>query len=227
MKTTSTFFAKTIVSSALVVTASLTAWSQDHNGFYVKTDLGGNVTLDTDLKEFFGPVVPGTKVKFDPGLRAGLAGGYQFINWLAVEGELGYYQNSIDKITGAYEMHDSWLANVPFMVNGRLQYPNRSPLTPYIGAGVGFTESILWADEINIGGTHLHGDLYDTEFAWQLFAGLRFRINEQMGLSVEYRYFEAEGPEWQADHTEGTLTDTMRFGRAQTHSLSLAFDFRF
>jgi len=205
---------------------TLPAWSQGTK-FYIKTDVGGNLTQDTDLREFFGPVAPGTKVKFDPGFRAGLTGGYQLTDWFAGEVEIGFVENRIDSITGADRVHDAWFANVPFLLNGRLQYPNSSPLTPYIGAGVGFSQALIDVEQLEIGGTSLHGNLYDTVFAYQAFAGLRYKINDQMGLSIEYRYFDADGANWQADTTSGTISDTMRFGRTQTHAFSVAFDFRF
>ena len=210
----------------LIVAGSLPAFGQS-TGFYVKADVGGNITQDANLREFFGPVASGTKVKFDPGFRAGLAGGYQLTDWFAPEVEVGFLENRIDSITGADRVHNAWFANVPFLVNGKLQYPNSSPLTPYVGAGVGFSESIIDVGRIDLGGTSLHGNISDTVFAWQAFAGLRYRFNDSMGLSVEYRYFAADGASWQADFTSGTASDTMRMGRTKTHTISLAFDFRF
>ncbi len=195
--------------------------------FYAKGDLGGNLTQDIDLKEFFGPVAPGSKVQLDPGFRAGVAGGYQATDWLAGEVELGVMENNIKSITGATHIHDATFANVPFLFNLKLQWPNRSVLTPYAGAGVGFSESIFDVDHVTIGGVSLSGNDVDTVFAYQAFAGLRYTINEQMGLSVEYRYFAAESPSWQADFAVGTASDTLRFGRSQTHAFSLAFEFRF
>src|ERR1051326_8099623 len=57
-------------------------------GLYFRADGGGNITRDTELKEFFGPVTQGSKVKFDPGPRFGFAGGYFFTDWFALEGEI-------------------------------------------------------------------------------------------------------------------------------------------
>src|SRR5258708_16307050 len=218
-------------SKALACSCALLAWSLPALGqssrFYAKADVGGNITQDTSLNEFFGPVAPNTKVKFDPGYRAGIAGGYQLTDWFAPEVEFGFMENKIDSITGADRVHDSWFASVPFLVNGKLQYPNSSPITPYAGAGVGFSEALLSVGHIDLGGTSLHGDISDTVFAWQAFAGLRYKINDQMGLRVEYRYFRTDGASWQADFTAGTASDTLRMGRTQTHAISLAFDFRF
>jgi hypothetical protein len=56
---------------------------------------------------------------------------------------------------------------------------------------------------------------------------LRFAINEQMGLSVEYHYFRAEGSNMNADLTSGLASDRVKLGRTETHSVSVAFDLRF
>lgn len=206
---------------------SLLKTSGQDLGWYVKADAGGNLTQKTDLKEFFGPVGPGTKVKFDPGYRFGLGGGYQLTEWFAAEAELGFVGNRIDSITGASTVHDSWFMNVPFLLNAKLQWPNRSRFAPYIGGGVGFSEAILDVGRITIDDTTLHGDNSDTVFAYQGFAGLRYRLNDQMGLSLEYRYFAAEAAEWKSDFAFGTISDRMRFGATRTHSISVAFDFKF
>jgi hypothetical protein len=49
-----------------------------------------------------------------------------------------------------------------------------------------------------------------------------------MGLSLEYRYFGADGPDFEADfvyYYGGS--DHFRLGRIETQSVSLAFDWRF
>ena len=122
MKTLTSLSSK-LLSVALLSLCALSASGQGAP-FYIKPDIGGNITVDSDLKEFFGPVAPGTKVKFDPGFRAGLAGGYFFTDWFALEGEAGFIENQISSITGADRVHDAWFANIPFLVNGKLQLPN-------------------------------------------------------------------------------------------------------
>jgi len=219
-------FPRSLICTCVLAGCALPALAQSTR-FYAKVDAGGNITQDANLNEFFGPVAPGTKVKFDPGFRAGLAGGYQLTDWFAPEVEMGYMENQIKGITGADRIHDAWFANVPFLVNGKLQLPNASIVTPYAGAGVGFSEALLSVGHIDLDGTSLHGDVNDTVFAWQAFAGLRFKLNEHMGVNLEYRYFNAEGASWQADFTRGTASDTMRMSNTHTHAISVAFEYRF
>src|SRR5947209_8180679 len=99
MKTTIAY-PKVLLASCTLLSCALPVAAQSSR-FYVKGDLGGNITQDTTLTEFFGPVAPNTKVKFDPGFRAGLAGGYQLTDWFAPEVEVGFMENKIDSITGA------------------------------------------------------------------------------------------------------------------------------
>jgi opacity protein-like surface antigen len=82
-------------------------------------------------------------------------------------------------------------------------------------------------DYISLNGTSMSGDISDVVFAWQGIAGLRYKINSQMGLSFEYRYFYGDGPNWEPDFTSGTFSDQMKFGHTQSHCFSLAFDFHF
>jgi opacity protein-like surface antigen len=213
---------------SMLMLSAFRAQSQQSGAPYLKVDLGGNVTEDTALHSFFGPVFAGSKVTFDPGIRAGFAGGYQLLGWLGVEGQVGVMANQIRSITGAFNVHDSSFLSVPFMANLRLQLPNRTAFTPYIGAGVGVSAEVIDFGHIDtVNGIHVHGNDGDGVFAWQAFAGLRYTINKQMGISVEYRYFDADSPSWHAEFVSGPISNTLSFGHIHTHAVSLAFDFRF
>jgi opacity protein-like surface antigen len=198
------------------------------NPGFVKADGGGNWTKDLDLREFFGvPLDRDSKVSLDPGLRFGLGGGYQFTDWFALEGELGIYENRIDSITGASSLHDAYFGNAPFLVNAKLLLPTHCPLSPYLGAGVGFSTSFFSIDHLDIGNVSLHGSAADVVFAWQAFAGLRYAINEHLMLCVEYRFFEADPASWEGEDTFGTVSDHMSFGRTETQSVSFAVNYHF
>jgi OOP family OmpA-OmpF porin len=215
-----------LIGAALVLSFVSTfnaACQQGH--FYVKGDLGGNLTQDTDLKEFFGPVTAGSKIKFDPGARFGVSAGYWITDWFAAEGETGIMANSIKSITDASRA-DAVFSNVPFLANVRFQIPN-ARFSPYIGGGAGGAASVLDTDRITINGTTMDGSDSDAVFAYQGFAGVKYQINDQMWAGIEYHYFATSRPEWQADFAFGTDTDKVRFGGARTHSLSLTFSYSF
>ena len=199
---------RSIVVSAFCCGAALTCFTVDgqDSNFYVRGGLGVAWTHDPDLKEFFGPVAPGSKVKLDPGVRFGAVGGYQLTDWFAAEFETGVTANSIDSITGAIKA-EAVISRVPLLLNARFEWPSKCPLTPYIGGGVGGATTIIAADPIVIGGTRMKGSDADVVFAYQAFAGLRYKINERMGVSLEYHYFASDAAEWQASSTSGTTSE--------------------
>jgi len=135
--------------SAFTLLSLLTAQGQESH-FYIKGDLGGNLTSDSEgsirgdpaFGYVFGARNMGFKVRFDPGERAGLACGYQISDWLAAEGEIGAMVNELNGLG----LRDGTFANVPFLFNVKLQYPNHTHWTPYIGAGLGISAAILDAD---------------------------------------------------------------------------------
>jgi opacity protein-like surface antigen len=211
---------------AAIALSSASAFGQ-YTRFYFKGDLGGNLTGDTGLREFFGePLTAGSRIKFDPGVRLGVAGGYNVTDWFSGEIETGAMVNNIKSITGATSV-DAVFSNVPILVNARFQWPHNRFVTPYIGGGVGGSFPVIDADHIDIGETHMHGSDAAAVFAYQGFAGLRFKLNDQMGLSLEYHYFHADGAEWSAESNHGASSDKLRFAGTETHSLSVAFDWRF
>ena len=218
--------------SFIVCAAVMLAWATpalgQGNRFYLKGDAGGILTSDTSLKEFFGePLAPGSKVRFDPGARIGITAGYDFTDWFAAEAQTGVMVNNIRSVTGASRV-DATFSNVPFLVNARFQCPSQKcRFSPYLGGGLGMSAAVISADHLNLGGTSIHGTDSDAVFAYQAFGGVRYRLNEHMGLSLEYHYFGTTAPEWRADAVFGTTTDRMRFGPIETHAISAAFEYRF
>jgi opacity protein-like surface antigen len=213
----------------------LPAARAEQNRFYLQADVGGTDARDVQLRDFFGqPIAANSEITLDPGIRFGIRGGYGLTDWLAAEVETSVSANNIDSITGASKA-DGSIANVPLLLNLRLHVPERNRVSPYIGGGFGMSSTILDGDNITInhasgppGSTTLDGTTTDVVFAYQGFAGLRFAINESMGLSVEYRYFRAESSNMNADLiTFGVASDRVKLGRTETHSISVAFDVRF
>jgi len=228
MKNYSRTLALLSVCSTLVLLVSPPASAQQSR-FYVRTDVGGQVTQDTRLLGFFGePLAPDAKVKFDPGIRLAFAGGYRVTDWFAGDVETGVMTNNISSIGGASRADNATYSNVPLLLNARFECPSsKFPLSPYIGGGFGMSASAFDCDHIDIGGTSLSGSQATVVFAYQAFGGIRYRLNDRMGLSVEYHYFATTDSSWDVDASAGTSSSKMKFGGTQTHTASIAFDFRF
>ncbi len=188
--------------------------------FYLKMDGGASYLMDTELKDFFGPVSSGTELKFDVGPRFGLGGGYDITDWFAGEFELGFLYNGIDSIDNATEV-DAALWTTPFLVNVKLQLPTKSAVVPYVGAGAGGAGMFLDVEHIELEGTEAWGTDSTVSFAYQFFGGVQFKLNEKMALGVEYRFMGIENSDF--DGEDGSI----ELGRIQAHAVSAIFTFRF
>jgi len=195
--------------------------------FYVGADAGGALTSDPKVKEFLGPVSTGSKISLDPGVRVGFIGGYRLTDWFSIEGETGVIGNNVKSITDASIDGDATLSNVPFLLNARFSLPHgKCPVTPYIGGGAGGSATVLAFDRhIDINGERLKGSDADVVFAYQAFGGLRYALNDHMGVGLEYHYFATTGATWTADGVGSP--NKIGISGVQSHAITASFDYRF
>lgn len=158
-------------------------------GPYFSAQIGVAVLPDSHFTE--PPDYHGT-LEFDPGYAAGVAGGYSF-GMFRIEGEIGYQNSDMDGATvcfGGYcqrgSVSDSNVSALSFMGNAYFDFVNRSPVTPYITAGLGMAEINLDIDDES-------GD--DKVFAYQVGVGVAFAVAPNVSLDFRYRYFATEDPE--------------------------------
>lgn len=175
-------------------------------GPYFNFDAGVNFAQDLDISA----TIPGfgsgsAEFEFDPGFRVGLAGGYNFNEWVGAELETGFIYNQFE------DFDESWIGHVPILANVILRYENPSPVIPYIGVGAGGAISIL--EDI------------DTEtdfvFAWQGLAGVRFAVSETFSVGIGYKFFATAESEFDMDVVEYELDETFN------HAISVNFNFSF
>lgn len=227
----STLLRTSAIAAAAMLTISVYAQPRA-NTWYGKADMGGAIVQDTELREFFGPVPGNNEVKFDPGVRFGLAGGYNFTEWFALEGEFGMSWNGVDKMGDANPV-DATLISVPFMMNARFQLPNPTRIRPYIGAGVGGSSSVLDMDHLEYQANgedwEVWGSASDVTFAWQAFAGVQFEVNEQLNIGIEYHYIWTDAPEFDIDWGwyHNVYRDYLSMDDIETHTLSLVVSYTF
>ncbi len=195
----------------------------DH-GFYFRGGIGPVLAHQTDVNEFFGPV-SGVKVKYDPGLRVNVAGGYQFCGYFSAELESGLIHNSIKSITGSPDT-DASLANVPLLVNAVFQFPLESRFVPYFGFGVGGSTSVLDVDHATLPGKPtLHGTDSDAVWAVQGFTGFRYEFADNMGVGFGYKFLATGEPKW--DVLSVGPSGKIGFENARTHAFMAEFTLKF
>lgn len=161
-----------------VVAAAMSASTSFAAGPYVSASGGVNITHQSDV-DVSG--LGSADMDYDTGFGLNVAGGYDF-GIIRVEGEFGYKNADIDKLSGpggSVNVTDSDLTVLSFMANTYYDIKNESAVTPFLGAGIGILNGEIDSD----------GDSEDdTVFGYQLTAGVSFSTSKNLNLDVFYRY---------------------------------------
>lgn len=187
--------------------ASLPAAGQ----LYIGGHGGGSFAEDSELSH---PSFGGADVEaeLDTGFAVGGALGMKTLLGLRLEGEVTYRENEIDRFTvnGASARSRGDVDSVSFMANGwwDIPYPG---ITPYVGGGIGLSE--VSVSNFSVGGVNIGSD-EDTVFAFQLGGGVAIPIAPRVDLTADYRYFQAEDPEFgnlEAEYRSHNILVGLRF----------------
>lgn len=200
-------------------------------GVYVSGFVGISAINDTSVTTdpYLDIPVYRDRVEFDPGLFIGGTGGYDF-GFIRVEGELSYKYADIKSIhdqTNGFRFYDSDgnIGALAMMFNTFLDLHNDSPVTPYLGGGIGFA-SLHMSDTFGTDPTDgqrslLYADDDATVFAYQIGAGLEFAINRKLSLDLGYRYFATDTATFDSD-PERTVNLKL-----ESHNVAIGFRIRF
>jgi opacity protein-like surface antigen len=184
-------------------------------GAYMSAFLGASAPQDTSvtINEFNPFTTKDTRVEFDPGINIGATGGYDF-GFLRLEGEMSYKRGELTKVTEQtfgtrYINVDGHLGAFAMMVNGFFDLHNESPVTPYLGGGMGFAVlglSDTRGVDANTGtlNNHIFQSDDDTVFAYQAGAGLEIALNRHFSLDLGYRYFGTSRGSFRKDWPNST-----------------------
>ncbi len=180
------------------------------HSFYLNIDPGVAWMQDVSFRDDSGS----GNLKFNPGPKLDVAGGYQFTESLAVEVQAGvlFLFSNNTRFNGFEEVHEDFL-QFPIMANLSYQIPHWSSFRPFVGVGIGGVYTALYDDE-GIG-LNTVGD--DFNFGYQGFAGVRYQINQQLALGLEYKFMGT------LDHNFGNL----HLGETRTHSIAISLSLRF
>jgi len=152
-------------------------------GLYLNTDAGLN--LAGNLSAY------GLSISTDPGVRWDLSLGYAFkvsdAFTVATELETGIIYNSLDqwKYAGDSGSINGSYTQVPIMANVIVDWHIDSDWTTYAGAGAGYDYNSL--DVSNLVGNDL-GSSSESDFAWQLKAGIKYKLGDSSELGLGYEY---------------------------------------
>jgi opacity protein-like surface antigen len=154
--------------AALCLLAAHPAFAQqqpDARRWYV--DLGGGINW-IDQKS-------GHPQPADAGYRLRLAGGYQLSPRWGLELETGYLRNGFPATS---DRPESALEQIPLLVNVVLTFTNRTPLKPYVGAGLGAVFESSQGSVSDSGG----------DVGGQILAGARYVLGGGKSVGLDYRF---------------------------------------
>ncbi|MCM0080243.1 outer membrane beta-barrel protein [Geomonas sp. Red32] len=169
-------------------------------GGYISFFAGSSTPQDTTVSTTaYNPVTTKSAlVQFDPGINIGGTAGYDF-GFVRVEGELSYKEGEMNNVSEpTYGTHyvnvDGHVGAFSAMLNSFFDIHNQSPVTPYLGGGMGFSSvSVSTAKGVDANTGALNYHIFNSDdavaFAYQLGGGMDLALNRRLSLDVGYRYF--------------------------------------
>lgn len=219
---------KLVIGMAMASTALASPALARDGQWYVELD--GGVMIVEDLEFDVGAVDNGVSIDSDYGSDFGGIVGYDF-GAFRLEAEASYKEADFDSIVSTTTLASRTVAapagtyvtdgdvNVlSFMLNGMFDFGPDDGLQGFIGGGAGVARVDTNAG-IQVGSTAF--DDSDTGLAWQLLAGVRAPLTDNMDVGIKYRMFTAE---------DVGLVDTLGRdfdGKLRSHSLLGTFTFNF
>lgn len=219
---------KPLTFAAAVCLAACTAANAqdlgDQGRGYGRFDVGVNLLNDVDLDSFDGVNIPGSaEIEFDTGVRFDIAAGYKLTDSFNLELEIGFAYNSADELSGSIFGYgedidfsdmgvDINLYQVPMLVNLSYTFPISPRFRPFVGVGAG---GVAATTTVDLG----YWDDCETvfAFAYQAFAGINYRVSDDMDIGIIYKYFGTTDLDFDLFETDGL----------GAHMVGLNFEYRF
>jgi outer membrane protein OmpA-like peptidoglycan-associated protein len=120
---------------------------------------------------------------FDDGFNAGARFGYKWNEW-RFEGEYSHRENTSNTTRFGARLNGDFVTD-SFMANAIYDFNVGWLVTPHIGIGIGGADATGSLKSANFGTLSKTSDFV---FAYQAIAGIRYHINPQIALDLDYRY---------------------------------------
>jgi opacity protein-like surface antigen len=209
----------------------LTELQMEEDYFYVRTEGGARFVSSMNIVNIVGPVgatnpMIQKEIAFSTGYRQDIDIGVWLTPWFGLAVETGFALNAIRGNTQGMTVSSSTYWSVPIMAQLCFQYPNDTGFIPYLNFGFGggwnyFTIGSITYPPAGQGST-LSGSGNDMNNAYQIAAGVRWRIWEQLGLTLAYKFYGTSQPTVDMGDNQ-----QVTFGSPVTNSIELGGNFSF
>lgn len=144
-----------------------------------------------------------SRISTDPGFGGGAFVGYKLPIGLRLELELTYRRNSLDELADFSEFRgvdihgnlDGDISALSYMGNAWYEFNLGAGWMPYLGFGLGAATKFIDCGANNCFGLE-HREDGETDFAYQVGAGVAYALTEHTVLSLDYRFFDSVEPDF-------------------------------
>ena len=209
----------------------LTEPQMEEDYFYVRTEGGARFVSSMNIVNIVGPVgatnpMIQKEIAFSTGYRQDIDIGVWLTPWFGLAVETGFALNAIRGNTEGMTVSSSTYWSVPIMAQLCFQYPNDTGFIPYLNFGFGGGWNYFNIGSISYPpagqGSTLSGAGNDMNNAYQIAAGVRWRIWEQLGLTLAYKFYGTSQPT-----VDMSDNQQVTFGSPVTNSIELGGNFSF
>jgi outer membrane protein OmpA-like peptidoglycan-associated protein/opacity protein-like surface antigen len=185
------------LSSTLLATP---AFARD-GAWYVGGEFGGMIVEDTNVD--IGAVDNALRLNYDYGYDGGLFVGYD-LGAFRIEAEAAYKKadldsfNTIIRLPGegtnfasSREFAGGSESALSFMINGMLDFGDDDGISGFVGGGVGMARVKANNQRVFANSAPFLDDS-DSRLAWQVFAGVRQAVSDNIDVTVKYRFFNVD-----------------------------------
>lgn len=190
---------------------------------YLNADAGAIFPGDMNLHQ---QAIPASVAAFNPGIRTGIAVGYNLTRSFAVEIESGFLWDSLDTVNGQplspRDHIDTY--SIPILANFLYKFTNKTAWTPYVGVGAG---GIVGIFDGNLNGSNF--DDSNLAFAFQAEAGLKYSISKNISLGIAYKFL-GSGHQSYSGYTSPTFpldTHSIKTDNEYVHGIFAGLNWNF
>ncbi|MDD2900624.1 MAG: outer membrane beta-barrel protein [Desulfuromonadaceae bacterium] len=176
---------------------TLSAATPPRQGPYISGFFGTCILGDADVSsyDYWTGDSYADRAEFAPDINIGGTVGFDY-GAVRLEGELSYKQGEMATITDRvnnvqFHGESGNLGALAMMFNTFFDLHNSSPVTPYLGGGVGFAAIHLSDTYVAEFGPPIYQEGDDSVFAYQIGAGFEIALKQRLSLDFGYRYFAA------------------------------------
>ena len=210
----------------------LAASQIEEDQFYARTEFGPRFMSAMNLVSVSGPdptvnAYNQKKIAFSTGYRQDISAGVWLTEWFGLAVETGFALNAVRGNTQGMTVSSTTFWTVPLLAQLCFQYPNDSGWIPYInlGFGGGWTVFKVGGIDYTTGGVtaqSLSGTGNSVNNAYQIAAGVRYRLYEELSLTMAYKFYG--NSEAQINLDNGVQA---RLGSPVTQSAEVGLNFSF